>query len=110
MSVLCATTAEWRSATGREAASSGPRYISRLDSIKEAISRQMEHLSITEPHSKVALVTFDHKVQYYADGLPPPQQLDGGDLNKYEPLLEKGNCVGSDLSLRELKDSLRFIG
>lgn len=67
----------------------------------------MEHLSITAPDSKVALVTFDHKVQYYGDGLLSPQQLDSGELEDYQQLLKKGSAVGSDLSLRQLTDSLR---
>ena len=52
--------------TGRSGGSgSGPRYISRLECLKEAISRHMDHLSVTEGNSKVALVTFDNKVKLY---------------------------------------------
>ena len=68
----------------------------------------MEHLSVTAPASKVALVAFDNKVQYYGDGLLQPQQLDSGALDDYHELLKKGKSVGSDLSLRQLTDSLRY--
>ena len=56
------TIAQWASVTGRGGGGGGPRYISRLECIKEAISRHMDHLAVTEPNSKVALVTFDNKV------------------------------------------------
>lgn len=46
-------TAEWSTATGRSRGESGPRYISRLEAIKEAVSRHMAHMAITEPHNKV---------------------------------------------------------
>lgn len=43
--------AEWTSVTGRSGG--GTRYVSRLEAIKEAVSRQLEHLAITEPKNKV---------------------------------------------------------
>ena len=51
--------AEWTSAAGR---GGGNRHISRLECLKEAISRHMDHLAATEPNNKVTLVTFDNKV------------------------------------------------
>ena len=68
----------------------------------------MEHLAVTAPASKVALVAFDNKVQYYGDGLSQPQQLDSGTLDDYHQLMKKGNAVGSDLSLRQIQESLRY--
>lgn len=44
--------AEWTSVTGRSGG--GIRYVSRLEAIKEAVSRQLEHLAITEPKNKVS--------------------------------------------------------
>ncbi len=55
-------TAEWTSATGRGGGAGGNKHISRLECLKEAICRHMDHLAITEPNIKVALVTFDSKV------------------------------------------------
>lgn len=55
--------AEWTSVTGRSGGGGGgARHISRLECLKEAISRHIDHLAVTEPHNKVALVTFDSKV------------------------------------------------
>lgn len=54
--------AEWASATGRGGGGGGTRHISRLECLKEAISRHMDHLAVTDPDTKVALVTFDNKV------------------------------------------------
>lgn len=50
-----ALQAEWSSVTGRGGggAGGGPRYISRLEAIKEAVCRHLDHMSITEPHNKV---------------------------------------------------------
>lgn len=45
--------AEWTSVTGRSGGST--RYVSRLEAIKEAVSRQLEHLAITEPKNKVRI-------------------------------------------------------
>lgn len=104
-----ALQAEWSSAAGRSGGGGGPRYISRLEAIKEAIGRQIEHMSITEPENKVALVTFDKKVQYYGDGAQGPAQLDSGSLDDYHVLMKQGGVFGSDLSLRELRDSLSDI-
>ena len=50
--------AEWSSVMGRSGGGGGggggqPRYISRLDAIKEAVSRHLEHMAVTEPNNKV---------------------------------------------------------
>ena len=47
-----ALQAEWTSVTGRSEGG-GTRYISRLEAIKEAVSRHMERLALTEPQNKV---------------------------------------------------------
>ena len=48
-----ALQAEWSSVTGRGGGGGGPRYISRLEAIKEAVCRHLEHMSVTEPRNKV---------------------------------------------------------
>ena len=58
---------------------------------------------------QVALVTFDNKVQYHGDGAQGPAQLDSGSLDDYHALMKQGGVFGSDLSLRELRDSLSDI-
>ena len=49
-----ALQAEWSSVTGRGGGGGGPRYISRLEAIKEAVCRHLDHMSVTEPHNKVS--------------------------------------------------------
>ena len=49
-----ALQAEWSSVTGRGGGGGGPRYISRLEAIKEAVCRHLDHMSITEPRNKVS--------------------------------------------------------
>lgn len=39
----------------------------------------------------------------------PSQQLDSGVLNDYHKLLEQGQKVGSDLSLKTLVDSVELV-
>lgn len=55
---------------------------------------------------QVALVVFDNKVQYYGDGGSGKSQLDSGSLDDYNILMKQGQVFGSDLSLREIQDSL----
>ena len=47
-----ALQAEWMSAAGR--GGGGTQYISRLESIKEAVSRHLQHMAVTEPNNKVS--------------------------------------------------------
>ena len=52
-------------------------------------------------------MTFDEKVRYYGDGSQGMSQLDTGSLNDYKALMAQGKMYGGDLTLRDLKDSLR---
>lgn len=99
--------AEWSAAAGRGGGNGGgPRYISRLDAIKEAVCRHMAHMAITEPHNKVALVVFDNKVVYYGDGQCAENKFHSESLHDYNALMKQGNVFGSDLSLRKIQDSV----
>ena len=51
-----ALQAEWSSVTGRGGGGGGARYISRLEAIKEAVCRHLDHMSVTEPHNKVSVI------------------------------------------------------
>ncbi len=48
-----ALQAEWTSVTGR-GGGGGTRYISRLEAIKEAVSRHIERMALTDPQNKVS--------------------------------------------------------
>ena len=50
---------------------------------------------------------FDNKVVYHGDGSSGHNQLDQGSLDDYQALMAQGQMFGSDLSLREIGDSLR---
>ena len=54
----------------------------------------------------MALIAFDNKVQYLGDGGSGRSQLDSGSLDDYHALLKTGQVFGSDLSLREIQESL----
>lgn len=49
---------------------------------------------------------FDNKVCYHGDGGVGSNQLDSGSLDDYNVLMKQGQAFGSDLSLREIQDSL----
>jgi hypothetical protein len=94
--------AEWASAAGRGATKS----ISRLEAIKDAVTRHLDHMVLTNPENTVALVTFDSHVCYYGDGSQAMTQLDTGSLYDFNQLMEQGKKFGGELSLRNLQDSL----
>ena len=55
------------------------------------------------------IILFEYKLQkvtYYGDCSTSPQQLDSGVLNDYRQLMDQGQKVGSDLSLRKLTESV----
>lgn len=54
-------------------------------------------------------MTFDNKVRYYGDGSQRMSQLDTGSLDDYKKLMDQGKMFGSDLTLRELQNSLRYV-
>ncbi len=55
---------------------------------------------------QVALIAFDNNVEYLGDGGSGKSKLDSGSLTDYHALMKTGQTFGSDLSLREIQDSL----
>ncbi len=55
---------------------------------------------------QVALIAFDNKIHYRGDGGSAGSQLDSSSLDDYNALMKTGQIFGSDLSLREVQDSL----
>jgi hypothetical protein len=61
----CVVTAEWASAAGR---GGGRRYISRLDAVKEAVARHLDHMALTFPNNTVrqfSLVVSSYHLQTF---------------------------------------------
>ena len=54
-------------------------------------------------------MTFESQVRYYGDGSQGMNQLDSGSLDDYQALMAQGKTFGSDLSLKELQHSLRYV-
>jgi len=52
------------------------------------------------------LVAFDNNVVYHGDGQGPSNSLQGVSLDDYRALMKQGTMFGSDLSLREISESL----
>lgn len=55
---------------------------------------------------QVALVSFDNNVIYYGDGYGTDNKLHSDSLEDYNALMKQGKIFGSDLSLREIQESL----
>lgn len=92
---LPALQAEWRAACARGSV----EYVSRLDCMKLAVRRQLEHLFAENPASRAMLLTFNHKVTCYGDGLGEPIVLgDESVLRDKQALLD----FGANLAARPL--------
>lgn len=73
------------------------------------MSRHLDHMALTEPHNKVALVTFDKEVVYYGDGQSGGNKFHSESLMDYKALMKQGEIFGSDMSLREIQDSKELV-
>ena len=54
-------------------------------------------------------MTFDNHVVYYGDGQCGENKLQSDSLHDYNNLMKKGKIFGSDLSLREIHESLKSV-
>ena len=107
-------------------ASGGSRHVSRLECIKEAVVRHLDHLSVERPNCQVrnvhlltsytsitvvcfvqvALVLFESKVAVCGDGTTDGATVEGATLSNYDQLLEKGRSLKHLLSDKPLVESI----
>ncbi|XP_067902280.1 circularly permutated Ras protein 1 isoform X2 [Heterodontus francisci] len=88
-----------------EVADEGSRtvYISRLQSVQEAILKSLNHMTQTCPQKRVALVTFNDEVTIYGDGLCEPTRLSDYQLLDSDYLETRGKeypvprCIAESL-------------
>uniref|UniRef100_W5MTC7 Si:dkey-9k7.3 n=1 Tax=Lepisosteus oculatus TaxID=7918 RepID=W5MTC7_LEPOC len=67
-----------------------PLYISRLQSVQDALLKSLNSLLKTSPRRRVALVTFNDEVTVYGDGTTVPLTLRDWGLMDYDHLKSQG--------------------
>uniref|UniRef100_A0A8C9TTM3 Si:dkey-9k7.3 n=1 Tax=Scleropages formosus TaxID=113540 RepID=A0A8C9TTM3_SCLFO len=67
-----------------------PTYVSRLQSVQDALQRALSSLLHSSPHRRVALVTFNDEVTVYGDGTGAPLTLRDWSLVDFDHLKEQG--------------------
>eukprot|EP00048_Salpingoeca_helianthica_P024600 m.33625 g.33625 ORF g.33625 m.33625 type:complete len:806 (+) comp9481_c0_seq2:88-2505(+) len=89
---LPALQAEWRAACAR--GSQG--FVSRLDCMKLAVQRQLEHLLAENPDNRAILMAFNNKVAFYGDGAGEVLTLsDDAILRNKQALLDYGASLAA---------------
>ena len=97
-------TAKWMSE--RDGGAGETKLVSRMDCIKEAVTRHLDHLVVERPNCKVGIVTFSSTVSVLGDRQTALRALSGSQLDSYDELLEEGRSVYKTLELRDLKHSI----
>ncbi|XP_064603913.1 LOW QUALITY PROTEIN: circularly permutated Ras protein 1-like [Liolophura sinensis] len=78
----------------------------RLECIKEAVTRQLESLQVENPKKRVVLVTFGSEVHVHGDGSSEYQEkVILGEI-PYNTLMDEGKALYEKLNLRPLSQSL----
>jgi Mg-chelatase subunit ChlD len=99
--------AEWQS---QRDGGSQQKHTSRLDCIKEAVTRHLDHLAVERPDCQVGIITFGSQVHVLGDcqseGRKAHKTIQSDMLNNYDGLLEEGRACFKTLELRDLKNSL----
>ncbi|KAJ8382151.1 hypothetical protein SKAU_G00029290 [Synaphobranchus kaupii] len=81
-----------------------PTYLSRLQSVQDALQRALSSLLQTSPHRRVALVTFNDEVTVYGDGTDDPLTLRDWSLMDFDYLKSQGekystpHCIAESIS------------
>ncbi|KAM9400125.1 circularly permutated Ras protein 1 isoform 2-T3 [Salvelinus alpinus] len=112
MVVFCVDISGSMSATSEVSpgnAMRSPTYVSRLQSIQDALQRALSSMLQTSPHRRVAMVTFNDQVVVYGDGSGVPVSLRDWALVDSDYLRQQGqqyntpHCIAESyqhLSLR----------
>ncbi|XP_034020768.1 circularly permutated Ras protein 1 isoform X2 [Thalassophryne amazonica] len=114
--VFCVDTSGSMSVTTEVVSSEGSStYVSRLESIQDALQRALSSLLQHAPRRRVALVTFSDEVVIYGDGTSTPVTLRDWALIDYDHIWEQGvayripHCIAETYPqlterVKELKD------
>ena len=80
-------------------------YISRLESLKQAIKTHLGKLYLQKNNTKVGLVSFNDKVTIYGDGMSDPEVLLGEFLLEFDQLIANGELYGEQLMKEPIEKS-----
>ncbi|XP_038074150.1 circularly permutated Ras protein 1-like [Patiria miniata] len=100
---ISALQSEWMAVQG--IGGGGPKYVSRLDCMKMAVTRQLERYELEHPDKKVILVNFSHEVKVHGDGSQLPTTVTGQKLNQLDVLLREGQELAALLNIKPLTES-----
>ncbi|TNM93696.1 hypothetical protein fugu_001872 [Takifugu bimaculatus] len=87
--------------------STSKAYISRLESIQDAIQKVLSSLLEQSPRRRVALVTFNNEVEIYGNGIRAPLVLRDWALIDYEHIWQQGVSYGASHCIAETCDQLK---
>ncbi|XP_036407320.1 circularly permutated Ras protein 1 [Megalops cyprinoides] len=102
--VFCVDISGSMSVTSEVSAGSSvrsPTYVSRLQSVQDALQRSLSSLLQTSPHRRVALVTFNDEVTVYGDGTGVPLTLRDWSLMDYDYLKKQGESYSTPHCIAE---------
>ncbi|KAJ8262605.1 hypothetical protein GJAV_G00168280 [Gymnothorax javanicus] len=93
-----------------------PTYVSRLQSVQDALKRALSSLLQTSPHRRVALITFNDEVTVYGDGTGEPLTLSDWSLMDYDYLKMQGenyptpHCIAESVTplTQRVKELLEY--
>eukprot|EP00051_Salpingoeca_urceolata_P006255 m.83027 g.83027 ORF g.83027 m.83027 type:complete len:861 (-) comp14748_c0_seq2:161-2743(-) len=101
--------AEWKAARDGTNTIGNGTYASRLDCMRSAITKQLEHLTVMHPKKRVALVTFSSQVHVHGDGRQPCVTAKSTQLGNYDELLAFGRDTLADWPLQPVEDSMPWL-
>lgn len=84
-------------------------YVSRLQSLKQAIKTHLGKLYLQKNKTKVGLVSFNDNVTIYGDGLQEPEVLLGEFLLEFDVLVSNGEEYGENLLKEPIEKSLQGL-
>ncbi|XP_063043442.1 circularly permutated Ras protein 1 isoform X2 [Engraulis encrasicolus] len=83
-----------------------PTYISRLQSVQDALFKAMSSILQKSPHRRVGLVTFNDEVAVYGDGTGAPVTIRDWALLDYDHLREQGETCSTPHCIAESQQFL----
>eukprot|EP00055_Hartaetosiga_balthica_P015701 m.94740 g.94740 ORF g.94740 m.94740 type:complete len:947 (+) comp8930_c0_seq3:146-2986(+) len=86
---------EWRNLRQPEQTGHGTNYVTRLECVKGAILKQLEHMAATFPNRRVVILTFSSQLYVYPSPKSDVVQLSGSSENVEELWATAEKAIGS---------------
>ncbi|XP_070561239.1 circularly permutated Ras protein 1-like [Ptychodera flava] len=85
------------------------RYITRLECVQSAVTRQLERLQLECQDKQVVLVTFSNIITIYGDGHGFPVTVPEAQLKDCDALFQTGQSEARKWNLAAIKDSFELL-